>query len=113
MISIIVAISEDNGIGKDNNLLWRIPEDLRRFRKLTTGHCIIMGKRTWESLPKRPLTNRRNIVLTDIPDECIDGSITAYSIEDAIEKAKAAKRSLLSGVEVFTDNLCLWPTDCT
>jgi dihydrofolate reductase len=86
MISIIVAISEDYGIGRDNDLLWRIPEDLRRFKKLTMGHCLIMGKRTWESLPKRPLPGRRNIVLTDIPHECIDCSITAYSIDDALSK---------------------------
>jgi dihydrofolate reductase len=86
MISIIVAISEDYGIGRDNDLLWRIPEDLRRFKKLTMGHCLIMGKRTWESLPKRPLPGRRNIVLTDLPGECIDCSITAYSIDDALSK---------------------------
>ena len=55
MISIIVAVSEDWGIGKDNELLWRIPEDLKRFKRLTTGNAIIMGKKTWESLPRRPL----------------------------------------------------------
>ena len=86
MISIIVAVSEDWGIGKDNELLWRIPEDLRRFRRLTTGNVIIMGKKTWESLPKRPLPDRKNIVLTDIPDEKIEGAITAYSIEDALSR---------------------------
>ncbi|HRR16803.1 MAG TPA: dihydrofolate reductase, partial [Bacteroidales bacterium] len=49
MISIIAAVSEDLGIGKDNKLLWNIPEDLKRFKKLTTGRCVIMGKKTWES----------------------------------------------------------------
>jgi dihydrofolate reductase len=86
MISIIVAVSDDWGIGKDNELLWHIPEDLKRFKRLTMGKCVIMGKKTWESLPKRPLQGRKNIVLTDIPDECIDCSITAYSIEDALSK---------------------------
>jgi dihydrofolate reductase len=86
MISIIVAVSDDWGIGKDNELLWHIPEDLKRFKRLTMGKCVIMGKKTWESLPKRPLHGRKNIVLTDIPDECIDCSITAYSIEDALSK---------------------------
>jgi dihydrofolate reductase len=86
MISIIVAVDEDYGIGKDNNLLWHIPEDLKRFKKLTSGHCVIMGKKTWESLPGKPLPNRKNIVLTDNPLECIDCSITAYSLEDAINK---------------------------
>ena len=86
MISIIVAVSDDWGIGKDNELLWHIPEDLRRFKNLTIGKCIIMGKKTWESLPKRPLPGRKNIVLTDVPHECIDCSITAYSIDDALSK---------------------------
>ena len=86
MISIIVAVSDDWGIGKDNELLWRIPQDLKRFKRLTTGNAIIMGKKTWESLPRRPLPDRKNIVLTDIPDEKIEGSITAYSIEDALSK---------------------------
>jgi len=86
MISIIVAISDDLGIGRDNDLLWHIPEDLKRFKRLTMGKCIIMGKKTWESLPKKPLPGRRNIVLTDIPNECIDCSVTAYSIDDALGK---------------------------
>jgi dihydrofolate reductase len=94
MISIIAAVSDDWGIGKENDLLWHIPEDLKRFKSLTMGKCLIMGKRTWESLPKRPLPGRRNIVLTDIPDECIDCSITAYSIEDALSKCER-------GVEIF------------
>lgn len=86
MISIIVAVSDDWGIGRDNDLLWHIPEDMRRFRKLTMGKTIIMGKRTWESLPKKPLPGRKNIVITDIPGECIDCTVTAYSIEDALSK---------------------------
>jgi dihydrofolate reductase len=86
MISIIAAVSDDLGIGKDNELLWKISEDLKRFKKLTLGNTVIMGKRTWESLPRRPLPDRKNIVLTDVPDECIDGSLTVYSIEDALSK---------------------------
>jgi dihydrofolate reductase len=86
MISIIVAVSEDLGIGKDNKLLWNISEDLKRFKRLTSGNTVIMGKKTWESLPRRPLPDRTNIVLTDVTDEIIDGSITAYSIEDALSK---------------------------
>jgi dihydrofolate reductase len=86
MISIIVAVSEDWGIGKDNELLWHISEDMKRFKKLTFGNTVIMGKKTWESLPRRPLPGRKNIVLTDIPEECIDCSVTAYSIEDALGK---------------------------
>jgi dihydrofolate reductase len=88
MISIIVAVSEDWGIGKNNELLWHISEDLKRFKKLTLGHTVIMGKKTWESLPVRPLPGRKNIVLTDDPLECIDCSVTAYSIDDALSKCE-------------------------
>ena len=97
MISIIVAVSEDWGIGKDNELLWHISEDLRRFKSLTTGKTIIMGKKTWESLPKRPLPNRKNIVLTDVPHECIDCSITAYSIDDALSKCSPDEEVFIIG----------------
>lgn len=97
MISIIVAIAEDWGIGRNNELLWHIPEDLRRFKKLTMGQCIIMGKKTWESLPKRPLPGRKNIVLTDIPGEIIEGSITAYSIPDALSKCDSGEEIFIIG----------------
>jgi len=97
MISIIVAVSDDWGIGWDNKLLWHIPEDLKRFKRLTIGKCVIMGKKTWESLPKRPLPGRKNIVLTDIPDECIDCSVTAYSVEDALSKCDRNEEVFIIG----------------
>ena len=97
MISIIVAVSDDWGIGKDNQLLWNISEDLKRFKRLTTGNTVIMGKKTWESLPRRPLPGRTNIVLTDDPEEIIDGSITAYSIEDALSKCKKGEEIFVIG----------------
>ena len=97
MISIIVAVSEDWGIGRDNDLLWHIPEDLRRFKRLTLGKSVIMGKRTWESLPKRPLPGRKNIVLTDIPGEQIDSAVTAYSIEDAVSKCERDEETFIIG----------------
>ena len=73
MISIIVAIDENNGIGRANSLLWHLSDDLKRFKAITTGHTVIMGRNTWLSLPFRPLKNRRNIVIsTSMPDsgEC-------------------------------------------
>ncbi len=97
MISIIVAVSEDWGIGKDNDLLWHIPGDLKRFKSLTMGGAVIMGKKTWESLPRRPLPGRKNIVLTDIPEECIDCSVTAYSIEDALGKCDGSEEIFVIG----------------
>ena len=63
-ISIIVAIAQNNAIGLENKLLYWLPNDLKRFKSLTTGHTIIMGRKTFESLPKGALPNRRNIVLT-------------------------------------------------
>lgn len=97
MISIIVAVSDDWGIGKDNELLWHISEDLKRFKRLTTGKTVIMGKKTWYSLQKRPLPGRKNIVLTDIPNEIIDGSETVYSIEDAISKCSKDEEAFIIG----------------
>jgi dihydrofolate reductase len=97
MISIIVAISEDYGIGKDNRLLWKIPADLKRFRKLTMGNSVIMGKNTWESLPLKPLPGRVNIVLTDIQGEMIESAIAAYSIEDALRKCEGDRDIFIIG----------------
>lgn len=97
MISIIVAVSDDLGIGKNNDLLWHLPEDMKRFKKLTTGNTIIMGKRTWESLPKRPLPNRKNVVITDIPGESFEGAVTAYSIDDAVDKCKGDSEIFIIG----------------
>ena len=97
MISMIVAVSDDRGIGKNNDLLWQIPEDLKRFKKLTMGKTLIMGKKTWESLPRKPLPGRKNIVLTDIPEECIDCSVTAYSIEDALNKCSKDEEIFIIG----------------
>jgi dihydrofolate reductase len=97
MISIIVAIAEDFGIGNKNDLLWHIPEDLKRFKNLTYGQAIIMGKKTWESLPKKPLPGRKNIVITDDPLERFEGSITAYSIEDALSKCDRNEEIFIIG----------------
>ena len=96
-ISIIVAIAQNNAIGKDNQLLWHIPADLKRFKQLTTGHTIVMGKRTFYSLPIRPLPNRRSIVITDIAGEIIEGCTMAYSIDDAIEQMDDEKENFIIG----------------
>lgn len=86
-ISIIVSVSENWVIGKDNKLLWKLSSDLQRFKSLTTGHAVIMGQKTMESLPKGFLPNRTNIVLTDDPDFSSENVIPAYSIADALNKA--------------------------
>jgi dihydrofolate reductase len=102
MISIIVAVADDWGIGKNNELLWNIPSDLKRFKRLTLGNTLIMGKKTWESLPVRPLKGRKNVVLTDDPTENIDGTVTAYSIEDALSKcAKEEEIFIIGGGSIY------------
>ena len=96
-ISIIVAIASNNAIGKNNELLWHIPDDLKRFKRITTGKTVIMGKRTWESLPKRPLPGRRNIVITDIRGETFQGAETAYSIAEAAEMCSNDDEAFIIG----------------
>jgi len=84
-ISIIAAVADNYAIGKSNNLPWYLPADLKHFRQLTTGHAVVMGKRTFESLPKGPLPNRKNIVLTSIMSEGVNkGYFEADSLDDAI-----------------------------
>jgi dihydrofolate reductase len=103
MISIIVAVSEDLGIGKNNELLWHIPEDLKRFKKITYGKTVIMGKRTWESLSKKPLPGRKNVVITDIPNEDFSGAVTAYSVDDALNKCeKEEEIFIIGGGSIYT-----------
>lgn len=97
MINIIAAIGEGNRvIGNEGKLPWHIPEDLKRFKSLTTGHPIIMGKNTFLSIG-RALPGRTNIVLTDTPWEAPVGIIVAFSLEDALHKAA----SFPGGEEVF------------
>jgi dihydrofolate reductase len=97
MISIIVAIAENRAIGKNNDLLWHIPADLKRFKEITTGHAVLMGRRTFESLPRRPLPNRRNIVVTDISDEHLKGCEMVYNIEEALEKCSTSEETFIIG----------------
>ncbi|MCQ2342061.1 MAG: dihydrofolate reductase [Paludibacteraceae bacterium] len=85
MISIIVAISENNAIGQKGGLLCHLPADLKHFKSITSGHPVLMGERTFYSLPVRPLPNRRNIVLTDNPDFHAEGVEVVHSIPEALQ----------------------------
>lgn len=96
-ISIIVAIAENYAIGKDNDLLWHISDDLKRFKKITIGHKMIMGKNTYLSLPVRPLPNRTSIVITDDPSDNFDGCTMAYSIEDALKNCGSKEECFIIG----------------
>jgi dihydrofolate reductase len=95
--SIIVAVAENFAIGANNDLLWHIPEDLKRFKKITTGNTIIMGKKTFLSLPNGPLPNRKNIVISDIKNDCVEGCIVVNSIEKAIEECNPNEENFIIG----------------
>ncbi len=86
-LSLIVAASENNVIGLNNDLPWRLSSDLKHFKKITSGHCIIMGRNTYESIG-RPLPKRTNIVVTSNENLRLEGCVMAHSLKEAIEKAK-------------------------
>lgn len=87
LLSIIVAVSENGVIGLNNQLIWRLPDDLKRFKQLTLGHPIIMGRKTFESIGK-PLPGRQSIIITRDKNFSFEGTIVVHSLEEAIEEAK-------------------------
>lgn len=96
ILSIIVAMGEDRAIGKDNQLLWRLSDDLRRFKALTTGHTILMGRRTYESLPNGALPNRRNIVISRTLSS-LPGAEVYASIEEALSEVEQDEEVFVIG----------------
>ena len=108
MISLIAAIAKNNVLGKDNQLLWNLPEDMRHFRETTRGKPVIMGRKTWESLPDafRPLPGRHNIVVSLNPGYQTPGATLASSLEDAMEKAgNVSEVFVIGGAELFNQAL--------
>ena len=89
-VSLIVAVAENGVIGKDNDLIWNLPNDMRFFKETTTGHHVIMGRKNFESIPHkyRPLPNRTNIVITRQSDYIAEGCIVVHSAEEALDVAK-------------------------
>ncbi|WP_379089763.1 dihydrofolate reductase [Pedobacter sp. UC225_65] len=110
--SIVVAISANNAIGKDNQLLWHLPADLKHFKEITTGHPIIMGRKTYDSIG-RPLPNRRNIVITRNKDLVIAGVEIVSSIAEAISLCAAQQGAtsnevfIIGGAEIYKHALAL------
>ncbi len=102
MITIIIAAAGiNNELGKDNDLLWHLPADFKRFKKLTTGHHIIMGRKTFETFPK-PLPNRIHVVITRNKDYQPEGAIVVHSLEDALEIAKNDDQPfIIGGGEIY------------
>jgi len=114
MISIIAALGKNRELGKDNKLLWHIPEDTERFKKLTTGQVVIMGRKTYESLPEkfRPLPNRINIIVTRDKDYKLTVKYLTvikicHSIEEAIEKAKDFNKEvfIIGGASIYQQGI--------
>ena len=100
-ITLIAAASENNVVGKDNKLIWHISDDLKRFKKLTLGHSIIMGRKTFESLPKA-LPNRKNIVLTRNKNYKAKNAMVAHDLKKAIEfTGEDSNPYIIGGGEIY------------
>lgn len=98
---MIAAAAENKALGKDNQLIWHLPNDFKRFKSLTTGHHIIMGRKTFESFPK-PLPNRTHVIITRQSDYQAEGCIVVDSIEKAIEKCPENEESfIIGGGEIY------------
>jgi dihydrofolate reductase len=101
MITIIAAIARNNALGKDNQLIWHLPADLKRFKQITSGHHVIMGRKTYESLGK-PLPNRTNIIISRNKDFLAKDSIVAGSLEEALDHASSDNTPfILGGAEIY------------
>ncbi|MFN0119324.1 MAG: dihydrofolate reductase [Blastocatellia bacterium] len=107
LISLIVAMDEQRGIGRDNGLPWRLPADLKRFRELTMGHHLIAGRKTWESIG-RPLPGRQMIVVTRNPRYQAPECLMAHSLNEAIALAAARGETeafIIGGADIYTQTL--------
>ncbi len=108
-LSLIVAVAQNNVIGHNNQLIWHLPNDLKQFKRLTTGHCIIMGRKTFESIGK-PLPNRTSIIISRNSDFQIDNCLTVNSLEGAINKAAELGETeafIIGGAEIYKLSLSL------
>ena len=109
-LNLIFARARNGVIGKDNTLPWHLPEDLAHFKQTTLGQPVVMGRKTWESLPPkfRPLPGRTNIVVTRQRDWQSEGAVVAHSIEDALSHCPAeAHVWVIGGAEVYTQAMPL------
>src|SRR5688572_3922888 len=110
-ISIIVAHSKNMVIGKANDLIWEIPDDHLRFKKITMGHPVVMGRKTWESIPEkfRPLPGRTNFVITRDGLYSAPGAIVVTSLQEALTQASTASGSeeifIVGGGEIYKEAL--------
>lgn len=105
MVTIIAAIAQNNALGKDNDLLWHLPADLKRFKQTTSGFPIIMGRKTYESIGK-PLPNRTNIIVTRNTDYFIDGCLIATNLQDALQLVNDVEQVfIIGGAQIYKQAL--------
>ena len=105
MITIIAAIAKNNALGKNNDLIWHLPADLQRFKKVTSGHFILMGRNTFESIGK-PLPNRTTIIITRNKNYFKDGCFIAHSLEEAIELSASEEQIfIIGGAQIYKETL--------
>jgi dihydrofolate reductase len=108
MISIIVAIAGNKAIGANNSLLWKLPNDMKRFRKLTTGHTVIMGRKTFESLPNGALPNRTNVVITKNKEATFENCKVFNNIQDAIKEYNSGDEVfIIGGASIYSQTIDL------
>lgn len=101
-LTMIAAAAENNALGKDNDLVWHLPDDFKRFKNLTSGHHIIMGRKTFESFPK-PLPNRTHVVITRQDDYTANGAVIVNSLDKALEIAKDDPQPfIIGGGEIYS-----------
>lgn len=105
MITLIAAAAENNALGKDNDLLWHLPEDFKRFKQITSEHYIIMGRKTFESFPK-PLPNRTHIIITRQEEYLVEGCLVVHSLEEALEIAPQNEEIfIIGGAQIYKQAL--------
>ena len=108
LLTLIAAVAHHGSIGRDNALLWHLPEDMARFKALTLGHPVIMGRKTWDSLPAkfRPLPGRRNLVLSRDMGLQLEGAEVFTSLKDALLACVAAKQVfVVGGAQIYAEAL--------
>lgn len=102
-ISLIAAIASGNrALGKNNDLIYKIPEDLKRFKEITEGHVVIMGRKTFESIG-RPLPNRINIVISRDPNYSVDGVTVVHSLDEALQLAQGDEVFVIGGGQIYQE----------
>ena len=103
LLTLVAALGRNSAIGKDSRLLWQLPEDMQRFKALTFGHSVLMGRKTWESLPAkfRPLPGRQNIVLSRNPHYQLPDAVVARTLDQGVSVSADSDLFVVGGAEIY------------